>query len=376
MSQSSHEFRCWAEVDLKALRANARVCQELAGPDCGILGVVKADAYGHGLRTIAAALAEEINGFGVANVREADEVADTVTDPGLILILSPALPFEIEAIIRRGYSASVSNQEEVALFDKTAKSLNRVAKLHAVADTGMGRMGAKPEDFRSLVDAIQQSSHCELEGLDTHFPSADEEPEFTREQITHFYSLLSDLTTNSQKPLIHLSNSAGLLNFQSLTPAATLSRPGLALYGISPMSESSDRLRPVLTWKSRVTLVREIGPGTTISYGRTFQAERTMRVATLAFGYGDGYPRHVSGGGAEVLIRGQRCQLLGRVTMDQVVVDVSHLDASISPGEEVVMMGQQGEANISAHELARLADTIPWHILTSITPRVTRLTLG
>ncbi|MCB1087379.1 MAG: alanine racemase, partial [Verrucomicrobiae bacterium] len=155
---------------------------------------------------------------------------------------------------------------------------------------------------------------------------------------------------------------------------ATAIRPGLALYGVSPLPDFQAALRPVLTWKTRLTLVRDVPAGTTISYGRTYTAPRPLRIATLAVGYADGYPRQLSGRGADVLIRGRRCPVLGRVTMDQVVVDVSHLPDSPIPGDEAVLLGRQGETEeISAAELAEKAGTIPWEILTGIGPRVVRV---
>nr|MBP6784700.1 alanine racemase [Verrucomicrobiales bacterium] len=159
------------------------------------------------------------------------------------------------------------------------------------------------------------------------------------------------------------------------TPFATLARPGLALYGISPLPEAQVNLTPVMSLKTRVTLVRRIRPGTGISYGRTFIADREMTVATLAVGYGDGYSRHLSGKGTEVLIAGQRCPILGRVTMDQIVVDISHLTTPVKSGDEVVLIGTQGSGEITVSELAAKAGTIPWEILTGITNRVARVHL-
>lgn len=364
--------RCWAEIHLSALKENARTCAALAGPNCGLMAIVKADAYGHGLESISTALSNEVDWFGVANVREAFRARKAAGDAEVgILILSPATPREIDSIVEAGFSGSVSSPEEVTAYARAAQQCGREARLHAVADTGMGRMGARDDAFVQLVSEIQQNEHCHLEGVETHFPSADEEPEFTREQVGVFVALLERLTLGDGCH-IHLGNSAGLLGFQELLPFATLARPGLALYGISPLPEFSPRLRPALSLKSRIALIREIPEGTTVSYGRTFTAGRAMRVATLGIGYGDGYPRHLSGRNAEVLIDGKRCALLGRVTMDQIVVDISNCSDSVAWGDEVVVIGNQGDETITVEEVAEKAGTIPWEILTGITSRVER----
>lgn len=367
-------LRCWAEVDLSALRHNARRCRELAGDSCRLMAIVKADAYGHGLPRVVETLADDVAWFGVANVREARRTREAAAGRrGVhVLILSPATPAEIEPIVREGFSASVSSPEEVAAFETAAARHGVEAGLHAVADTGMGRMGARAEDFSGLVEQVRASPHCRLEGMETHFPSADEEEAFTLSQIESFEKLLRSIGP-FEDCQVHLGNSAGLLGYQGRTPFATLVRPGLAIYGISPLPELDAPLRPALSLKTRVTLVRDIPAGTSISYGRTFVAERPMRVATLGVGYGDGYPRHLSGSGAEVLVAGRRCPLLGRVTMDQIVVDVSEAPAPVAGGDEAVLIGEQGAESIRAAELASRAGTIPWEILTGITGRVERV---
>lgn len=338
------------------------------------MAIVKADAYGHGLERVSASLADTVDWFGVANLKEAQRARLAAGSDLPILILSPPTPVEIEAIVSGHFSASISSLEEVTAFSQAAQRFGAKAKLHAVADTGMGRMGAQSDSFRSLVAAIQASPHCLLEGIETHFPSADEDADFTSHQIESFAALLE--TLKLEVPVeVHLGNSAGLLGFHEKTSFATLTRPGLALYGISPVDQTSIALEPALTLKSRITLVREIPQGTSISYGRTFIAKHPMTVATLGVGYGDGYPRHLSGKGTDVLIQGERCSLLGRVTMDQIVVDVSHLEEAPKSGEEVILIGKQGAERITVEEMAEKAGTIPWEILTGITSRVERVYL-
>ena len=377
-SSAKSPGRCFAEIDLDRLRGNAAVCRSLVGADCGILAVVKADAYGHGLARVAAALANSVEWFGVANLAEARRARSAVGEGCGILLLSPALPDEVDAIVGEGFSASVSLPQEVDAFAAAARRRNGVARLHAVVDTGMGRMGSRPEEFLALLERIRRDRHCLLEGVSSHFPSADEDAVFTRDQIARFVELLRE-TTPGPGCLVHLGNSAGLLGYAAETPFATLVRPGLALYGVSPLgtplsgvdSGSGAALRPVMRLATWVALVRDLPAGSSVSYGRTYVAPRALRAATLAVGYGDGYPRHLSGSGAEVLVGGRRCPLLGRVTMDQIVVDVSGLGA-VSAGDEAVLIGRQGDEEITASELAERAGTIPWEIFTGITARVGR----
>lgn len=362
--------RCVASIDLGALRYNAAVCASLAGPRCGILAIVKADAYCHGIHEVVAALAGTVRGFGVANLGEARKAREAAGDrAGLILVLSPATPEEVPCLVAEGFSGAVSTSEEVEAYATAAATLGIPAKIHAVADTGMGRMGSLPDHFAELVRSIHEHPACTLEGIASHFPSADEDAEYTRNQIARFRDLVDSLGQEDCE--VHLANSAGLIGFSKEIPFATLARPGLALYGVSPLPEAGVDLHPVMTLRTRVGLVREVPAGTGISYGRTFISGRPMIIATLAAGYGDGYPRHLSGAGAEVLIKGKRCPLLGRVTMDQIVVDVS--DAGpVQAGDEAILMGRQGSETITADELAAKAGTIPWEILTGITSRVVR----
>jgi len=367
----TEELRCWAEIDLDALASNLATCRKAAG-GAKILSVVKADAYGHGLETVAQALAGVTDWFGVANLAEARRIraAGDLATP--VLLLGPALPAETEAVVAEGFSASVSDPEELDRFAAAAERLGTRAKVHAIADTGMGRIGALPEAFGELVRRARTSSRCLLEGVATHFPSADEDAAFTREQIGAFRALV-DGSEAEAGCLVHLANSAGLLGFGGEIDYAGLARPGLALYGASPLPAADCGLVPAMSLKSRLLLVRRLPAGASVSYGRTFVATRPMLVGTVALGYADGYRRSLSGQGAEVLVRSRRCPLLGRVTMDQIVVDLSALEEEPPrPGEEVVLFGRQGEETIPLWEVSEKAGTIPWEILAGIGSRVAR----
>ena len=218
-----------------------------------------------------------------------------------------------------------------------------------------------------MAESWSKWPHLKLESISSHFPSADEDADFTQQQLAHFHSIVQDLEDHGIKPdFVHVANSAGLLGFP-IGPREIV-RAGLMLYGISPLPKFQAELRPVITWKTRVTLVRELPENWGVSYGRTFITHKPTLVATLAVGYADGYPRHLSNRGADVLIQGVRCPLLGRVTMDQLVVDVSHLPSPPQPGAEAVILGKQGGEEISALELAEKSGTIPWAIFTSMHP--------
>lgn len=346
------------------------------------MAIVKADAYGHGVGPVARALLPLAAAFGVAGVAEAQGLARALpgSDPGHpareILVLGPLYPDEKPALVEGGFSASLSSVAEVRELAALARTAGRRVPVHAVADTGMGRIGALGEDFVALVEAIRSEPSLRLAGVDSHFSSADEDAVATSRQIADFDALLGRLRSRGwleRGVAPHLANSAGLLGRQGEMPWSRLVRAGLALYGVSPLPEHQASLRPAMAVKTRVSLVRDLPAGWPVSYGRTFVTPCAMRTATLGIGYADGYPRALSGSGVAVLVRGQRCPLLGRVTMDQIVVDVSPLGDTVRAGDEAVVLGSQGGDAVPAGELARLSGTIPWEILTGFSARVRRL---
>ena len=366
--------RCWAEIDLEAVRLNARMAVRTAGHPANLMAIVKADGYGHGIIAVSRALLHEVAWFGVATLTEARELRAHVDAQKPIVILSPALPRERAGVVKAGVTPCVSTLEEALDYDALAGKAGRKLEVHLMVDTGMGRMGIWEVEAIDLYLAVEALDHLHVSGVATHLPSADEEPDFTERQLDHFGHLVTEMTNAGFKgPWIHSLNSAGVFKFSNW--AGTLVRAGLMLYGISPLPEHQAQLKPALTLKSRVTLLRDVGAGRTISYGRTFTTAKPTRVATLGIGYGDGYPRHLSNVGAEVLVRGRRCPVLGRVTMDQIMVDVSEApDAAL--GDEVVLIGSQGEEVIFASELAGKAGTIAWEIFTGITQRVKKVYSG
>jgi alanine racemase len=370
---STENLRCWAEIDLSAIRHNAAVASRLAGPGAGIMAIVKANAYGHGLAEVVHALREIVSMFGVANVREARAVRgalgpDSGQDSG-IFILGPALPSERPDIVSGGFVPAVSSLREAAAY--SALGHGKRVPIHLAIDTGMGRIGIAEEDAREMIGEILRLPDLIIAGIGTHLPVADEDELYTQEQLARFQNLIAGIRgLGVDAPLIHALNSAGLFRFA--LHAGTLVRAGLMLYGSSPLPQYQAELRPALALKTRITIIRDLPAGHGVSYGRTFITPRPMRVATLAIGYADGCNRHLSNQGADVLIHGQRCPLLGRVTMDQIMADVSHV-AEAAIGDEAILIGSSGSQEILAAEVAGKAGTIAWDIFTSIGPRVDRV---
>jgi len=357
-------YRCWAEIDRNALRHNAGVVRERIG-SAEMLAVVKANAYGHGLVGVAETLANDVKYFGIANLEEALALRTAgLNHP--IMILGPALPSERSAIVEGKFIPTISAVEEAEAFDR----IGTVA-INFKLDTGMGRMGVPQNESVAVFKKVTALRNVRVHSISTHMPVSNEDENFTRDQLMRFRKLVEQFRAKVPGDYkAHVLQSAGTLAFND-TPHEIV-RAGIMLYGISPLPEFQRLLKPVMTWKTRIALIRDMPEGHGISYGRTFITPRPMRVATLSAGYADGYPRQASNRDAAMLVRGKRCPLLGRVTMDLMVVDVSDVP-NAAVGDEVVLLGQQGEEEISAAELAERASTIHWDIVTRVGSRVRRV---
>ena len=359
-------YRCWAEIDRSALRHNAKVVRERTG-SAELLAIVKANAYGHGMVGIAEMLANDAQLFGVANLEEASTLRKTLPHP--IIILGPAIPEERSAIAKRGFIASVSTLEEAQAFDRAAG--DQALVINFVVDTGMGRMGTPESDAPDVFKKVAALPNIQIHSISTHLPVSNEDADYTRDELSRFAKLVKQFRAEVPGDYkVHVLPSAGVLAFND--PSFDIVRAGIMLYGISPLPEFQKLLKPVMTWKTRIGLVRDLPKGSSVSYGRTFITPREMRVATLSAGYADGYPRHLSNRDTTVLVHGKRCSLLGRVTMDLMMIDVSEI-VEVKPGDEVVLMGRQDDEEISAGELAERAGTITWEIITRIGSRVRRV---
>jgi alanine racemase len=357
--------RSWVEIDTAALRSNVESLRGFLSPGIKIAAIIKADAYGHGLESVAQSLAESVDLYGAANLTEAKRIRAAGVHRS-IMILGPALPEERAGIADHRFIPTVSTADEAKGYAEVTKGAS--LPIHFVIDTGMGRIGLWPEEAIKEFRQIKSFAELRVEAISTHLPIADDDPVYTQKQLELARAQFERFSPKSTTVL----NSAGILRFASFARPGDIVRAGLAVYGISPVPEFQKYFRPALTWKTRIVLVRDVAPGRSISYGRTFITDRPTRIATLAVGYGDGYQRHLSGQSMDVLIRGKRCPLLGRVTMDQVMVDVSQL-GRINLGEEAILLGSQDDQTILASELATKAGTIAWEIFTGITKRVTRV---
>ena len=358
--------RCWAEIDRSALRHNAAVVRGRIG-SAELLAVVKADAYGHGMIGVAKALANDVQLFGVANLQEATALRNELSHP--IIILGPALPEERLTIVERGFIPSISTFAEAEDFSLLAG--DTPVLINFKIDTGMGRMGVPEPDAVTVFKGISALPNVKIHSISTHLPISDEDAEYTRDQLLRFGRNVKQLRAEVPGDYkVHVLQSAGTLAFNQ--EIFDIVRAGIMLYGISPLPEFQKLLKPVMTWKTRIVLVRDMPKGSSISYGRTFITPRKMRIATLSAGYADGYPRHLSNREAAVLVRGRRCALLGRVTMDLMMIDVSMID-NVQVGDEVVLMGRDANEEISCAELAERAGTITWEITTRVGSRVRRV---
>ena len=358
--------RCWAEIDLGSLAANLEQLKRRVSAEVQFAAVIKADAYGHGLQPVAVALKDQANIVAVANTTEAEDIRRAGVETP-IMILSPAISQELPIIVRERFIPTISTAEEGRRFAElvTGSPLD----VHFVFDTGMGRIGLWNAEAVQEFRLLTQLPQIRVSALSSHLPVADDDYEYTSDQLDRFRREAEQLSGTLPGTIL---NSAGILRFGHTARAGDIVRTGLALYGICPLPEFQSLFRPVLSFKTRVVLLRTLQAGRTVSYGRTFTTSRETKVATIGAGYGDGYPRHLSNVGAEVLVQGRRCPVLGRVTMDQTMVDVSGVpDANI--GDEVVLIGRQGNEEILASELAQKSGTIAWEIFTGITKRVLRV---
>ena len=360
---TTETYRCWAEIDRSALRHNAKAVRERIG-SAEMLAVVKADAYGHGLMGVAQTLANDAQFFGVANLQEAIALRKEFSHP--IIILGPAIPDERSTIVERGFIPTISTFEEAQAFDQLGPT-----SINFKIDTGMGRMGVVESEAAVIFKRVAALPKIKIHSVSTHMPVANEDADYTRDELLRFAQDVKQLRSAVPGDYkVHVLQSAGTLAFNQ-TPYEIV-RAGIMLYGISPLPEFQKLLKPAMTWKTRIGLIRDMPKGSSISYGRTFITPAKMRIATLTCGYADGYPRHLSNRDTAVLVHGQRCALLGRVTMDLMMIDVSKID-NVQVGDEAVLMGAQGNEEVCCAELGDKAGTITWEITTRIGARVRRV---
>jgi len=366
----------WAEIDLDALRGNVGQIKKAISSRTGLIAVVKANAYGHGALEVARTLAQVgVSWVGVSSVEEGLALRSTGFEAG-ILVLGTSFPFEsFEVALESGLTPTVSSLDGLEAFAQAASRRGKEgARFHLKVDTGMGRIGVSVSAATQIFEWLKSHEGVQLEGLYTHFSSADSDPEMTRQQLTLLHEVVQEAQRFGQKCLVHAAASAAIFSYPESHLDAV--RPGLSLYGILPVDHSrAVSLNPVLSWKTRAVFVKSIPAGTPVSYGASFRTVRPSRIATLPVGYADGYRRELSNK-SEVLILGHRCPVVGRVTMDHTMVDVTDVGERVGAGEEVVLIGRQGSEEISAWEMARLCGTIPYEVLCGISNRVPRIFKG
>ena len=384
---------CWVEISTRALEDNYRLLAD-ATPSIALLAIVKANAYGHGLNLCApAAVRAGARWLGVTSVEEGI-AARALCPAAEILVISGPFPGQGASVFTHRLTPVVWEHWQLDELESAGATSESPIPVHLELDTGMSRQGVSPDNLDAILARFKQHSPLRLDGLMTHLYAADEsDGEVTREQFAKLQSMLGRIFTRIaagfRPSILHAGNSAALLTGElasqltalcaqhSLQPIA---RPGLALYGFAPEFSPREpaaaaalrtQLQPVLTWKTRIVSVRDLKPGQVVGYNGTFVATESMRAALLAVGYADGLNRALSNRGS-VLIHGQRAPIIGRISMDQTVVDVTDIPAA-APGDEVVLLGSQQQSSIAAEEHARLANTIPWEIFTSIAARVERV---
>ncbi len=371
--------RTYVTVDIDAVKENFRQMEENLQPGTKLIAVVKANAYGHGAEALAAAVQDNprIWGFATATVEEALELREGGIEKPIV-ILGYTFPEHCHQMVRQKLRPAVWKLAHAEAISRAAVQEGKTARIHLAVDTGMSRIGfADCRESVEVIRRIQKLPGIEIEGMFTHFARADEESlrpaEVQLQRYLDFARMLEE--AGIAIPLKHCSNSAGILRF----PEANLDavRAGITIYGIYPSDDVERepvRLRPVMEWKSHISYIKEVGAGVEVSYGGTYVTQGPTRIATIPVGYADGYPRSLSNKGY-VLIWGQKAPILGRVCMDQFMVDVTGIPQA-EDGDEVTLMGWDHGSCLSVDELGHLSGRFPYEFVCCISGRVPRVYLG
>lgn len=364
-----------AFIHLDHLAHNVRLLQELVGTRT-LWPCIKANAYGHDARIVVRHLASlGYHTFGVADVEEGMDLVKAGIK-GNFVVFSEALPEHCEALVAYGFEPTVSTITMAEALAKEAKKADRRIAVHLKVDTGMGRVGMKPDEVLGFLEHCQSLSALRVRGLMSHFPKADEKDKsFSIEQIKCFEKVV-EATKGFGIEIRHMANSAAIFDLPgSYFDAA---RPGISIYGLRPSWEIANprvhELKPILEWKTRIVFLKEVPTGTGLSYGHAFHTKRPSLIATVPVGYGDGLSRNLSNN-CELLVHGARCPQVGRITMDMSLIDVTALRGQVELGDEVVIIGQQGAEEVTADELAEKLGTINYEVATCLSHRVPRLAI-
>ncbi|MCX5778989.1 MAG: alanine racemase [Elusimicrobia bacterium] len=362
----------WVEIDQAAFRQNIKNIQRYIGAKTSIIAVVKANAYGHQAVPLArCAVKAGVKILGVSSIEE----GITLREAGIsapILILGSLYPLENLAVaLRHRLIPTVSSFQGLQEFSRCAKRQNIIGAFHLKIDTGMGRIGISPNNALRLIDKIVSLKTIKLDGIYTHFSSADTDAVYTRQQQEKLSVVAAYARKAGLRCMVHAANSAAFLKQKNFCCDAV--RPGLSMYGLLPFESAAAKIKvkPVLSWKTHIVFLKRVPRQTSISYDRTFVTKRMSVIATLPVGYADGYNRLLSNKGS-VLVRGVRCPVVGKVTMDMIMVDVTAVPA-VAIGDEAVLIGSQGKKSITVEEMARAIGTISYEITCAIGARVPRI---
>lgn len=373
--------RAWAQIDLNALQYNYNVVKSMINPKSKIMCVVKADAYGHGAKRLSKEFSKlGADWFAVSNLEEAMQIRKAgVNKPILILGYTPVNM--VQVLSDNNISQAAISEDYAKKLSLRAEKINKKIKVHIKLDTGMNRIGILDQNDIQRKNAVKSienilnMSGLIVEGLFTHFAVADEGidgEDYTRMQYENFKCVISDLKEKGIKiPLCHCCNSAAIIDYPDMD--MDMVRPGIILYGLLPSNKlkSKLRLKPVMQLKSTVSLVKEIDAGVKISYGGNFISDKKMKIATVPIGYADGYPRYMSGKG-EMIVKGKRAKIVGRICMDQLMLDVTDIDG-VNQGDIVTVLGGEKESRISANDIADINNTINYEIICLVGKRVPRI---
>ncbi|MEM9272743.1 MAG: alanine racemase [Cyanobacteria bacterium P01_F01_bin.143] len=363
--------RAWVEIDSNALAYNVKQLRSILSPQTALMAVVKADGYGHGAVEVAqTAIENGATWLAVATLDEGIKLRqEGITSP-ILLLGAINSPEEINEIAQWQLQATICNRQQASMFSET---LQTSLLVHLNLDTGMSRLGTNWQDALEFVSLVDKLPNLEIAGIYSHFATADDrDPTIMNLQHQRFQNAIAKIKAQGINPnLLHMANSAATLQDPELHH--DLVRVGLAIYGLYPASHLQEKLdlKPVLQVKARVTQVKKITKGTGVSYGHKYRCDRDMAIAVVGIGYADGVARSLSNR-LQAIIRGELVQQIGAITMDQMILDVSHLD-NLQPGEIVTLIGQDGEHSITADDWANSLDTISWEILCGFKHRLHRI---
>ena len=363
-----------AIIDLANLRKNYKIVKTFIGDEVKVMGIIKANAYGHGMLTIAKALIKlGVNYFGVAFLEEGIFLRNNGIDTP-ILVMGGINIEQIPEFIKYDIDITTSSLDKTKAISQTAVSLGKKAKVHLKIDTGMERLGVHWYNSERFIEETYGSENILVEGIFSHFAKSDNDKTFTEKQIKRFDNILNMMAMHHlPTKLVHCANSAGIINFKD--SHYNMVRPGLMLYGYSDLSQNfKEELKPVMSLLTKVSYFKVISQSVGISYNHTYTSDQQTRIVTLPIGYGDGYNRLLSNKG-EVIIRGKKYPIVGNVCMDQMMVDVG-ADGEAFNGDDVLLFGKHEDDEIRLEELCDKIGTIPYEILTMISSRVPRVVVN